>query len=170
VNSQYLLPCACGKKVPVEPPQAGGLVRCECGAELEVPTLLALRRLERADSRLHPVSSSTVAWGARQRIVFVGTIVCAIGLAVAIAFYATRPKKPDFTSAPPLLTLMIWESLKMGVDVPPAPRERAELADLEYHYRWVMFGLAVAVIGAGVLIGSLLVPRPPLAESHSPAR
>jgi len=95
----------------------------------------------------------------------VGTVISAIGLAVAIAYYATRPRKPDFSSAPPLLTLMIWESLKMGVDVPPTPHEKAEVADLEYHYRWVVLGMAVAVIGAGILMTSLLVRKPPPDQS-----
>jgi hypothetical protein len=61
------------------------------------------------------------------------------------------------TLAPPFLTLVIWESLRMGVDVPPSPPERAMFAGLEYHSRWVAFGLAVAAIGAIVLVGSLFV-------------
>jgi hypothetical protein len=43
--SRYLLTCACGKPVAVEIGQAGGQVRCECGARLDVPTLRRLRHL-----------------------------------------------------------------------------------------------------------------------------
>ena len=132
---------------------------------MEVPTLLGLRRLEQTEASQRPPGSIPSPWGANQRIVFVGTVISAIGLAVAIAYYATRPRKPDFSSAPPLLTLMIWESLKMGVDVPPTPHEKAEVADLEYHYRWVVLGMAVAVIGAGILMTSLLVRKPPPDQS-----
>jgi hypothetical protein len=100
----------------------------------------------------------------------VGTVVSAIGLALAITYYAARPKKANLTLVSPLVSLMVWESLKMGVDVPPTPYESAQVADLEYHYRWVAFGLGVAVIGAGILVGSLLVRKPPLTDAPLPRR
>jgi len=132
---------------------------------LDVPTLLALKRLEQAEETQQATGAVPIAWGARQRIVLIGTVVSALGLALAVTYYATRPKKASLISVPPLASLMIWESLKMGVDVPPTPHEKAEVADLEYHYRWVVLGMAVAVIGAGILMTSLLVRKPPPDQS-----
>lgn len=97
------------------------------------------------------------AWGARQRVLFVGILISAAGLAVATWFYATRPRKPNTAALPPLLTLMLWESLKTGVGTPPTPAEQERITALQWHYRWSVFGLAVAVIGAGVLAGSLVM-------------
>jgi hypothetical protein len=46
MKAVYLLPCSCGKKVPVDAGQAGAKVTCECGQQLAVPTFRALRNLE----------------------------------------------------------------------------------------------------------------------------
>jgi hypothetical protein len=46
MKAVYLLPCSCGKKVPVDAGQAGAKVTCECGQQLAVPTFRALRDLE----------------------------------------------------------------------------------------------------------------------------
>ena len=48
--AKYLLPCSCGRKMPVEPRQAGQSVDCACGESLEIPTMLAMSALEPADS------------------------------------------------------------------------------------------------------------------------
>jgi hypothetical protein len=43
---QYLLPCECGRAIPVSVAQAGRTISCDCGREHKVPTLAGLRRLE----------------------------------------------------------------------------------------------------------------------------
>jgi hypothetical protein len=67
---KYLLPCSCGRQVLIETTQAGERIRCECGAELEVPTLLEIARLERKAEGT--VSTEQGNWGGRQRMLFVG--------------------------------------------------------------------------------------------------
>ena len=43
----YRLPCDhCGRAYPVEPRQAGDVITCECGAKLQIPTMLKIKRLE----------------------------------------------------------------------------------------------------------------------------
>ncbi len=42
---KYLLPCSCGKTVPVETSQAGGEVRCDCGQVLKIPSLSNIKKL-----------------------------------------------------------------------------------------------------------------------------
>jgi len=157
VNPQFLLPCACGKTIPVEPVQAGNRIHCQCGAELQIPTLLAMRRLERVQDSPNKGTSDKLVWGPKQRLFVVGILISATGLAMATWFYATRPRKPDTTRLPPLLTLMLWESLKTGVGTPPTPAEQERIAILAGHYRWAVLGLVVAVIGAAVLAGSLCI-------------
>ncbi len=49
MSQKYLLPCSCGKTVPIEPSQAGGNVRCECGQTLKIPSLLQIKKLPVAD-------------------------------------------------------------------------------------------------------------------------
>ena len=49
VSTKYLLPCSCGKSVPVETSQAGQEVVCECGLTLTVPSMLKIKKLQQAD-------------------------------------------------------------------------------------------------------------------------
>lgn len=42
---KYLLPCTCGKHIPIETAQAGGEVLCECGLAVKVPSLLKIKKL-----------------------------------------------------------------------------------------------------------------------------
>jgi len=42
---KYLLPCSCGKDVPIETSQAGGNVLCDCGLSVQVPSLLKIKKL-----------------------------------------------------------------------------------------------------------------------------
>lgn len=165
MNPRFLLPCACGKSIPVEPAQAGNRIRCECGAELQVPSLLGMRHLQPVQDSHNGGRASRPAWGARQRLFSVGILLSATGLVVATWFYATRPRKPNTAALPPLFTLLLWESLKTGVDAPPTLVEQERIAALAAHYRWTVFGLVVAVIGAAVLAGSLCVGKPPGATS-----
>jgi hypothetical protein len=73
--SEYLLPCTCGKSVPVDVGQAGGQVVCTCGASLDVPTLRQLRHLQRAPVvEVHQVSG----WGQRQGIIAASLIAAVL--------------------------------------------------------------------------------------------
>ena len=79
----YLLPCSCGKTVPVEVRQAGGRVTCSCGTQLEVPALRQLRQLPQQQAVGQPRSASS--WGTRQGWVAVSLIVVAFLVALAFA-------------------------------------------------------------------------------------
>jgi hypothetical protein len=63
-----------------------------------------------------------------------------------------------------MATLRLWESLKGGVDVPPSILEMALFATQDWHHRWTVVGLVVAVLGVVMIGGSWLVRRPSLAK------
>ncbi len=168
MSSQYLLPCSCGRRLPVDLSQAGNLIRCECGEQQEVPTLLRLKQLEPAGSnQASRIGSQESSWGTRHRIAFVGALACLAGLILAIGSFATRPRIIDVAEYPPIATLQLWESLKQGIDLPPAPLEVALFSRIHWHHRWTLAGLVVAVVGAAAMIVSLalghrsLARRPP---------
>ena len=73
MEGRYLLPCSCGQEIPVEPRQAGQEIRCDCGASLEVPTMLGMAALEKAPSEPSHTPPSA-PWGIRQGIVLLGTV------------------------------------------------------------------------------------------------
>jgi hypothetical protein len=83
------LPCQCGREVVVTRAQAGGTVTCECGAELNVPTLRGLAELRPA-----PVvaGAGRSNWDDRHRVGFLlalGAISC---LLVAGYLWASLPE------------------------------------------------------------------------------
>ena len=159
MSLQFLLPCSCGSKLPVDPAQAGGRVRCACGRELDVPTLLGLKRLERAGSDAVDGAAGTrqTTWGARQRLIFAGVVVSLVGIVVAVESFRTRPRIVDVAEYPPVAAFHLWESLKAGVDQPPSRVEIIMFAAIKQHHRWTMVGLAIAALGVLLATGSLLV-------------
>lgn len=161
---QYLLPCSCGRKLPVDLAQAGNRIHCECGAELEVPTLLHLKRLERAVPADSAATVEGATWGARQRIALAGAVFSLAGIFFAAWCFTTRPRILDVAEYPPMAALRLWESLKMGIDLPPSGLEMAMFNKLEWHHRWTVVGLIVAVLGALVMCASLLIGRRSLAK------
>jgi hypothetical protein len=126
---------------------------------LEVPTLLGLKRLQQAEVLDEVAGAPGAPWGARQRLVFGGAILCLLGLLLATWFFVHRPRIIDVAEYPPLPTLLLWESLKMGVDIPLSNDEKLMFAVLEQYHWWIVAGLVVAAIGLLVLCGSLLVGR-----------
>lgn len=133
--------------------------------ELEIPTLLRMRQLERAGADpAGETRKQESGWGARQRFALLGGLVSVAGMAVAIWSFATRPRIVDVAEYPPIATLQLWDSLKRGIDLPPAPLEVMLFAQIEWHHRWTLVGLVVAALGATAMIVSLVVGRRSLAR------
>jgi hypothetical protein len=150
--ADYLLPCSCGRKVPVSTRHAGHTVRCQCGVELEVPTLRGLSELERAESVGRPTRGD---WGNQHRLVFafvVGAVVC-FGFA---AFMAVRlPAKIELSvveidADTPISTVYeVYYDLQRGVDVDPPTlsiegREMMKLREL------LLWGIRIALAAGGI--------------------
>lgn len=95
--SSYLLTCNCGKTVPVDIGQAGGQVACECGTQLDVPTLRQLRHLPRSTPAEERRQSST--WGTRQGILAASLILAAALLAWGTWVWSKEPVIPEFNPA-----------------------------------------------------------------------
>ncbi len=84
----YLLPCpACGNKLTVVAGQAGQLVQCTCGADVEVPTIRGLRELEQISS----VAESPSRWTSRHSVAFLGLLIAAGALAFSLYLHLRAP-------------------------------------------------------------------------------
>lgn len=162
MSRRYLLPCPCGRKTPVEGPQAGQRVRCECGEELNVPTMLGLAKLEELVEQESDSVASKGAWGIRQRLPLLGGIVFLAGMAGVIALWATWPKAPDMLRLSPFQAMGMWDELQQGISAEPSPPESRYLVASRSHLEWLVAAGTVAIIGA-LIIGSafLVKPRPP---------
>ncbi len=122
--SQFLLPCACGRRLAIAASQAGQRLRCECGRELDGPTLRELNRLDRVETQ--PSSAPAAGWTGRQGLIFLGAAIAALALA-AFAWLEIR-HPPSRESAMPktnvdLLTpaqaWAYWEVFALGIEHPP---------------------------------------------------
>lgn len=178
MSRRYLLPCSCGQAIRVEASQAGQEIRCPCGAVLEVPPIRSLAQLERADkeppagrpsavrgetpSEAEPAARKRVAsrpgstWGARQRLLFVGAIVTAIGLGLLAYLYLRRPRLPEMESLTPIGTWRMWHDLRHGIEYRPEWVE-LYLESVAASQRWMIVAGAIATVGALLLASSLLV-------------
>ena len=100
MDERYLLPCPCGRQVPVTRRQAGETVRCACGELLEVPTLLRLRSLPRA-AEPAPAAPSGAAWGLRHRLWLLGTVIFVLAAVPIVVLVLRFPSPPQKVSPPP---------------------------------------------------------------------
>jgi hypothetical protein len=169
VKAEYLLPCECGQKIRVGLAQAGQVVHCSCGRAVEAPTLLAMRALEPAVTEVVP-STSSHAWGARQRMILIGSVVIVLSVVLLACFSRTKPlpraetvKAERIQSYVNSLTLLetyrLWEELKLDLARKrPVDKQYDELLEA-YHRR---MGIALVVLGLGVLtvVAAFFVRRP----------
>lgn len=158
-SAKYLLPCSCGKQLPVETSQAGERITCDCGKEIEVPTLLKLRQLDHVPSEDVAVVRRR-SWGGRQRMLLLGSVLALAGLAWTAWCFHTRPRFDlTITTAPAAFTLDFWDSLKGGIDA-PTYSERVISFDRVWRTRWIVVGLAVAGLGLAMVIASFVIKWP----------
>ncbi len=93
MSNARLLPCSCGRKVPVRPSQAGQTVRCSCGAELQVPAWREIAALEPASAKAAPAGAGP--WGWPERLLLLGVAGLAVAVAICAYLLVTRPIQPS---------------------------------------------------------------------------
>jgi hypothetical protein len=117
---KYLLPCSnCGHKTTVETGQAGQMLQCVCGQQVEVPTIRGMRELETQGGE----TVSQPRWNRRRGFMFVGGVITAIGLLLAGYVWIAWPRLVDpaaiereLQSMPPFATFLRLQTLE-----PPLP-------------------------------------------------
>ncbi len=179
--TKYLLPCTCGKKIPVESRQAGEEILCDCGQRLTAPTMLSMRNLEPVPTE--PGSSETInggglkPWGARQRVMLVGCIALLGFVAWASVLFRDRPVPPvpeidretiaeQVERFTPDLAWRAWHRLRArGLDRSAIDRVTAyEEQALQYH-TWLTVAACGALVGLGLIVIPLLIRRPDATRS-----
>jgi hypothetical protein len=176
MKTEYLLPCQCGQKLTVDRSQAGLAVRCEhCGAEVAIPTLRGLDKLERAAPEETDTSGE---WSTRQGLLFLGATITTLALAASAFIWLARPIFPqeyhdalieaagstvDLDQMPLSQTFAVWKELQQPPDVANIPEYRDLITNFDYaraHFqRQLTIALGAAACGVVVLGVSLLVPK-----------
>jgi Alpha-aminoadipate carrier protein LysW-like, globular domain len=164
----YLLPCpACGNKLSVVTGQAGQLVRCDCGADLEVPTIRGLRELEQVSD--DAVSFSR--WTTRHGVAFLGLLILAGALAFSLYLHLRAPVfdptgyESQVQAASPEQS---WEHWTGNLRYGPRMRIRQSEHDAivrraekdKYVERWEWVGYGVAALGLVIALAGWFGLRP----------
>src|SRR5947209_2018237 len=77
MKTTYLLPCQCGEKLQVDASESGLIMKCGCGASLEVPTMRGLAQLERVT--VEESAAPSRGWGGAQRSMAIGALIAILG-------------------------------------------------------------------------------------------
>lgn len=167
--THYLLPCQCGKKNEVDSSQAGLHVRCECGAELPVPTMRGLSALERIDRAAEkPGAAGGSNWGRRQGLMFLGGVLLAGAALVALFFWSLFPTRPmlqfDYEAQQqlsPVDSFAEWRELQKGIELPEAEMHVIRFEQItDELWKWEMVCGGIAGVGLLLIIVGLATRRP----------
>lgn len=185
---KYQLPCSCGKSIPIEVSQAGQMVHCSCGAQLEIPTMRLIRQLQPVEAEapeVRPVRATR--WSVASRVLFVwGLAISALGLSLA-AYYQwgrsslhTQEEAWDRTldSDVDRLSNMDldeawrnWELVRdSGIGPYSPPRYIVSRIVASVWKKYVLTGLGIALAGFVVIIVAALLPRQRVPALGKPAR
>jgi hypothetical protein len=171
---QYLLPCECGRKIPVAASQAGETVVCECGRSLSAPKLRELRQLE--TQAVEEDRPGGRAWSPLQGGLFVaGAVVLLISICVLAYTELQRrslmTEKPEFNpefvqqhlaqidSNTPAENLDVWrhEILEHGLERPGDPAYLVHREADEILTRRLMISGATAAVGLALIIAAFVI-------------
>lgn len=140
------------------------MLKCECGAEHTLPTMLEMTRLEPAVSSGQ--SSSTAPWAVRERLLFLGAVTLVVGLVMAGAIGWTWPPAPppatperiraQIDSLTVVQTLHVWADLLRGLEGRPRREERFYQEQATWARRWLYVAGAIALAGLATMGSALL--------------
>lgn len=161
---KYLLPCACGNQIPIEPTDAGLTVACTCGAKVKVPStrsIFALPRLsgEAADH----ASRSSTGWGLRNQLLTAGLVCLLLGGIWTGYLVYTKPVNPveemaeiDIQRMPVNLLVAVWGSFQDGFEPIDTQRVADYMVERDDNLRLTRVSSAVIAGGVALLAFALL--------------
>ncbi len=160
MSATHLLPCVCGRKLPVSTTQAGEVVSCECGASLTVPNLSELSKLELASSAAAGRKRRRRPWSKRQGWILLGAFVVAAAVGLLTFLHLTRPRLAEIESLRPIQVWSVWQDLRRGPDRNVSVGEQRFLEMLGIHRVWQTALLAAAVAGIILMALAYAIPDP----------
>jgi len=171
MTAKYLLPCSCGRNTTVQASQAGEVVRCACGQELEVPTMRKLSELALSNEA---AADEKPLWTMRQGIAFLGLVAIVGGLVFSGYLYANLPSiepkaslrfedyRKQIDDMPVANTVILWQILNEGlhdgdtIESVAVNKARADLMTRVYT------GLGIAAAGLIVAVVAMLAKPAPM--------
>ena len=162
--ARYLLPCSCGKQIPVESVQAGQTVTCQCGNRLEVPTMRGLAALARAEDARDTDRATDGTWSSGKGLALAGFLLAAVSIGTATYLYVTRPKPVDYTGSreaiidmPAAEALQFWGMIEThGINLPQNAHEEHLETSRRRRTAWIALAGGLGVVGLAMLVAGLL--------------
>jgi hypothetical protein len=176
VNIIYLLPCPCGRKIPIQSRQAGELVSCYCGTTIEVPTLSGLKALERTEIPAEQKAPKT-PWNTGHRLIFLGAIVILAAIGIGAWLFWSKPTDPYANFTPeqmqnlaehltPIGSMLLWQRLEKGGLEHHKGRAEIDFEDdqAKHQFLWWVWALipvtGLALFAAGIIVLTLRKKKP----------
>ncbi len=160
MSAKYLLPCSCGRKIPVETTQASQDIQCSCGKTLTIPTMQGIRRLE---PYLEPVEQRVGAApykGVALGLALLGLVILAVAGTKMYQNYATRPVLIQMKYFNPWETWVLWHDiLHQGVRFPEYSESPYITARRIYRRDMILWGILAGVGGAALAAGGIIAMR-----------
>jgi hypothetical protein len=103
-------------------------------------------------------AAAPTRWGRRQKRVFLGSLIAAVGLALLVLLYLYRPVLPEIESLSPLGAWRLWQELRGGMEWVPA-WEQGYNAATAANRRWMIVSAALVLVGVLLMASSLLIPK-----------
>ena len=175
MSPTYLLPCSCGKTIPVRPHQAGEMLSCICGAVLEVPTVLQMARLEQVPTE--PAAAEPSApWGLRQSMVLLGVVIALLGIGLTVGLFLDRPDLPSaeeirarVEQLPAVECWRRWEFLRVAGPDPRLKKFEEEHSENVFrHNLWM--GVTLTLTAGGIVLATLAALQGRAARRQSKTR
>jgi hypothetical protein len=165
----YLLPCSCGRKVAIEPRQAGQSIGCPCGASILAPTMREIRVLEPAD-RTGAENQGPAPWGLPQGLVLLGSCILVLVAGWTAFMVLARPRPPapfiteirvaDIEAASPARTVQIFrQHLQPGLDPDKSSADKFYDRARFHFWSWAAITAIVGLAGVGLIVVGLRLGR-----------
>lgn len=163
MSTKYQLPCDCGESLRITTAKAGESVTCpSCGAQLSVPSLSEIRRLEPANRPLRRWRVSR--WDARKAWMTVGLVICVASLLTMAVLWAVRPRPPDTSQLTLVESWAHWMALRQGLDRHVSWYTYQLIESRRILRVHTYMCLAAAAVGLAITLTAFVVRRSPIAR------
>ncbi len=94
MNTTYLLPCSCGRKIPVQLRQAGEIVKCDCGNIVRSTYFNWVKDPAKRRKPPPAQNSESIIGPLGHRLTFFGGLVILAAIVIGGWLFWTRPIDP----------------------------------------------------------------------------
>ena len=182
----YLLPCTCGKSIPVTKLQAGQEVACDCGQRQVAPTLRAIQNLPEMEATVSRQRLVKEPWSAGRTSTFAtglesskwataAVVICQVKVSGVESGLPTKPEMKAYEEdmntriIDGLEPLQAYEQFlnwkKMGLSEPVSRKFDEEHEKLDKLKRTSKAFTALALLGLLITVGAMLWPRKSMESS-----